>query len=249
MSRPTLLVLTLLVLWQIVLVPMIFRRVDEGAQVRSVRRYGRSMRLLNRRHARTFAMASSSHGATSVADEVSYVTPRITGPRDELFVPGAGRRPGDGQGGRRPASAGQEGPMYRAELTEARRNMIKRRRRSLTILITGSVVSLMLAFLVGGALPALAATAFCLGLGGYVYFLRTQALRDRERRTWREDRAADRVVHPYERLIAEEDFDEVPDTMVRIDDDHIELHNLDTIDLTGVYNEGDYADLRERRAS
>src|SRR5580693_2712190 len=104
MSRPTLLIMTLIVLWLIVLVPMIFRRVDDGAQVRSVRRYGRSMRLLNRRHVRTFSMASGSRSATSAVDEVSYMAPRINGPRDELFVPGAGRRPGDGQGGRRPAS-------------------------------------------------------------------------------------------------------------------------------------------------
>ena len=44
MSRPTLLVLTLLVLWLIVLVPMIFRRVDEGAQSRSVLAGGNTRR-------------------------------------------------------------------------------------------------------------------------------------------------------------------------------------------------------------
>ena len=249
MSRPTLLVITLLVLWLIVLVPMIFRRVDEGAQVRSVRRYGRSMRLLNRRHART-TMAMASGGYDSAVAQVSYVAPRITGPRDELFVPGAGRRPGDGGGGRRPASAGQEGQMNRAEMSDARRQMMARRRRSLTILIAGSVISLLLALLVGGALLALAATAFCLGLGGYVYFLRTQALRDRERRAWREDRArtSEFAQHPMP-VVAEEYFDEIPETMVRIDDDSIDLHNLDTIDLTGIYNEADFRDLRERRAS
>src|SRR6201996_6104584 len=98
MSRPTLLVLTLLVLWLIVLVPMIFRRVDDGAQIRSARRFGRSMRLLNRQQARTMAMAS---GYRSEVGEVSYVAPRISGPRDELFVPGSGRsgRPSGGQEG------------------------------------------------------------------------------------------------------------------------------------------------------
>ena len=136
-----------------------------------------------------------------------------------------------------------------AEMTEARRSMMKRRRRSLTTLITGSVLGLLLALVVGGALFALMAIAFCLGLAGYVYFLRTQALHDRERRAWREERAADRVVHPHEQAYVEEEFEEISETMVRIDDDSIDLHNMDTIDLTGVYNEDEYADLRERRAS
>ena len=78
MSSPTLLVLTLLVLWLIVLVPMIFRRVDAGAQTRSVRRYGRSMRLLSRRHVRTSALVTG--GYANGIDEVSYVQPPITGP-------------------------------------------------------------------------------------------------------------------------------------------------------------------------
>jgi hypothetical protein len=261
MSRPTLLVMVLLVLWLIVLVPMIFRRVDEGAQGRSVRRFGRSMKLLNRRHAKTSALTSSTFagGRYPEVDEVSFVAPRIAGPRDELFVPGSGRQRTqmNGEDGRRSASVGQEGQMYRGEMSDARRQMMARRRRSLTILIAGSVISLMLTILVGGALFALAAIVFCLGLGGYTYFLRTQALRDRERRAWREERSHERAPQQYEVEQDEEYFDsaelpEIPETMVRIDDDHIDLHNLDTMDLTGVYNEADYRDyrdLRERRAS
>jgi hypothetical protein len=256
MGKPTLLVLTLLVLWLIVLVPMIFRRVDDGAQVRSVRRYGRSMRLLNRRHAHTtMAMAAggSGFGRTrydSVVDEVRYVTPRVQGPRDELFVPGAGRRRVEVGGGPGPARGTVEGPMKdRSEMSDARREMMARRRRSLTILIAGSIISLLLALAVGGVLFALAATAFCLGLGGYVYFLRTQALRDRDRKAWREDRTPERIVHHHETVTEDEYFDEIPATMVRIDDDHIDLHNLDTIDLTGIAEEIGYRDLRERKAS
>ena len=93
MSRPTLLVLTLLVLWLIVLVPMIFRRVDEGAQVRSVRRFGRSMRVLNRRHTHALATGDTArYRADRNIDRepVSYIAPPISGPRDELFVPGSG---------------------------------------------------------------------------------------------------------------------------------------------------------------
>ena len=234
MSRPTLLVVTLLVLWLIVLVPMIFRRVDEGAQARSVRRFGRSMRLLNRRHAAhdghdvraTTGPATWRPGSTDHATSCSYRGPAV-------------RRP----------PAGQEGQMHRGDMSDARRQMMARRRRSLTVLIAGSVLSLLLAFVVGGTLLALASTMFCLGLGGYVYFLRTQALRDRERRAWREERAHERVPHHRDQAVAEEYFDEVPETMVRIDDDNIELHNLDTMDLTGVYNEADFEDARERRAS
>ena len=137
----------------------------------------------------------------------------------------------------------------RTEMSDARREMMARRRRSLTILIAGSIISLLLAFAVGGVLFALAATGFCLGLGGYVYFLRTQALRDRERRAWREDRTTERVVHHHETVTEDEYFDEIPATMVRIDDDHIDLHNLDTIDLTGIAEEIGYRDLRERKAS
>jgi hypothetical protein len=243
MSRPTLLVLTLLVLWLIVLVPMIFRRVDEGAQVRSVRRFGRSMRVLNRRHTHALVSAYSPRNRVdrdADRDPVSYVAPPISGPRDELFVPGSGRRP---------MPAGREGQMKRADMSDGRRKMMARRRRSLTVLIAGSAISLLLAFAIGGALFAVAATGFCLGLGGYVYFLRTQALRDRERRAWRSERVATRAPHEHESYAVEEYFDEIPETMVRIDDDSIDLHNLDTIDLTGVYNEADYRDLRERRAS
>ena len=143
--------------------------------------------------------------------------------------------------------------MNRADMSDGRRKMMARRRRSLTVLISGSVISLLLAFAIGGTLLALASTGFCLGLGGYVYFLRTQALRDRERRAWRSDRAVARQpherLHEDERYEVEEYFDEIPETVVRIDDDHVDLHTLDTIDLTGVYNEADYPELRERRAS
>ena len=139
--------------------------------------------------------------------------------------------------------------MNRAEMSDARRQMMARRRRSLTVLSAGSGLSLMLAFVLGGVLLAFAATVFCVGLGGYVYFLRTQALRDRERHAWRTERAVDRVVHRHDVAVVEEYIDEVPETVVRIDDDHLDLHNLDTIDLTGIYNAEDYRDIRERRAS
>jgi hypothetical protein len=259
MGSPALLVVTLLILWLIVLVPMIFRRVDDGAPARSMRRYGQSMRLLNRRHARGPKYLNETAEA---GYPVSYVAPRITAARDEVFVPGARGRTAVAvavEGGRRLTSAGREGQMYRAEMSDARRQMLARRRRSLTILIGGSAMSLLLAFLVGGTLLALAATAFCIGLAGYVFFLRSQALRDRERHSLRSERALDRShveEHLHDRYEEryderyEEEFEQPPVTMVRIDDDNIELHNLDTIDLTGVYNEAEFvSDQRQRRAS
>jgi hypothetical protein len=224
MSQPTLLVFTLLVLWLIVLVPMIFRRVDDAAPARSIRRFGRSMRLLNPGHAEPMVlMSSNSNGRGTRGVQVT----------------------------RRPAPSAREGTMHvthQQEMSEARRQMMARRRRSLTILSVGSVISLLLAFVAGGFLTALLATGFCLGLGGYVYFLRSQALRDRERREHREEREAMRQRRPFEQAEEHEEFRPPPDSMVRLDDDTLELHNMDTVDLTGVYDAMDEP-VRQRRAS
>jgi hypothetical protein len=256
MSRPTLTVLTLLVLWLIVLVPMIFRSVDERAQLRSVRRFGRSMRLLNRGHVKAGGVSSSSVG-TEYSD-VTYVQPKITSAREELFVSGSrGHVRADADldlemAARRPVPAAQEAQMYseeHLEMSAARRKMMARRRRSLTILGIGSVLGLLLSFVVGGALIAVATTMFVLGLGGYVYFLRSQALHDRERREHRQERAAARRPHSYEVAEAGEYVEELPASAVQIDDDSIELHNLDTIDLTGVYAEESFEPVARRRAS
>ena len=82
-------------------------------------------------------------------------------------------------------------PVDRSEMTEARAQMMARRRRSLTILIAGTVLFLALALFMGGImwLPGLGFTA---GLGGYFWFLRSQARKDRERRLHRQQRAAQR---------------------------------------------------------
>jgi hypothetical protein len=262
MGKPTFMVLTLILLWLIVLVPMIFRSVDERAQERSVRRFGRSMRLLNRRHVlASGGGAEFGSGRGREFAEASYVGPRITVARDELFVTGARggvRAPVDTDvemAVRRPEYVPQEAQMRfteRSEMSAARRQMMARRRRSLTILSVGSVVSLLLAFTVGGTLVAAAATLFSLGLGGYVYFLRTQALHDRERREHREHREHRVAEHrpvTHDLSTAPEYFPEPADTMVRIDDDSVDLHNLDTIDLTGLYTEQGFVPAAERRAS
>jgi hypothetical protein len=221
MSQPTLLVFTLLVLWLIVLVPMIFRRVDDAAPDRSIRRFGRSMRLLNRGHAEPMVLMSSN----------------------------SNRRPGRStDAARRSMPAAREGTMHTTEVSAARQQMMARRRRSLTILTGGSAISLLLAFVMGGTLTAIAATGFCLALGGYVYFLRSQALHDRERREHREERATMRRPRSSEIDDDREEFEPPPESIVRLDDDNVELHNMDTIDLTGVYNEADEP-VVQRRAS
>jgi len=249
--NPTLTVVVLLVLWLIVVVPMIVRRSDDRAPERSVRGFGRAMRALNRRHA-------DPHRSLSVTDDdASYVRPRIAGPRDEVFVVGADRHPG-ARGSknvavRRPVPAAQEALMYpvdHSELSAPRQQMMSRRRRSLSILGGGSMLLLVLAVMLGGALVWALTLLFSAALGGYVYFLRTQALRDRERREHRQQRATARRTRSYDVTESEEYFAEPPASVVRIDDDDVTLHNLDTVDLTGLYNEqATDAPEAQRRAS
>ena len=130
-------------------------------------------------------------------------------------------------------------PVDRSDMSAARRKMMARRRRSLTILFAGTAFFGMLALIMGGMLWAIE-VPFLLGLGGYLYFLRSQALRDRARRTNRMSRTRDRHA-TVGRDLTDDDaapgFEEPPASMVRIDDGDIELHNMDTIDLTGVYAE------------
>jgi len=253
MGSPTLTVSVLLVLWLIVIVPMIFRRHDAGAQERSVQRFGQAMRSLSRRT--TVFGGASSRPLARAADpeDATYVRPAIDTEREELFV--TGTRPAKNPAStavRRPVPAAQEALMYpveRSEMSAARQHMMARRRRSLSILGGGSFLMLMLALVVGGGLFWTAAVFFLLGLGGYLYFLRSHALRDRERRANRQDRHSVGRLHSYDATEREEYFAEPPASVVRIDDDDLALHNLDTIDLTGLYSEELAESLAQRRAS
>jgi len=123
-----------------------------------------------------------------------------------------------------------------------------RRQRSLGLLTIGAAASGMAALIMGGALWLLAAP-FVLGLAGYLYFLRSQALHDRERRTTRQLRAAQRRGGGYDATSDLGRFDALPESVVRIDDDDIELHNLDTVDLTGLYNAEAGEAAAQRRGS
>ena len=140
-------------------------------------------------------------------------------------------------------------PVDRSEMSASRTQMMARRRRSLTILGAGSVVFVLLALFMS-TLMWLVAVPFLLGLGGYMYFLRTQALSDRARLHQRQERAARRTGPGYDATQQTQHFAQAPTTVVSIDDDDLELHNLDTVDLTGLYNdEHSVAAEEQRRAS
>ena len=231
MLSPMMTVFVLTVLWLIVVVPMLVRRSDLKRRERSVDGFGRAMRALGRNSQASRAEA-----------------------RAEVFVPRERRATAPAEAARRPVPAPQEAlmhPVDRSQMSAARAQMMRRRRRSLTILIAGTALFGMLALGMGGALW-LIETPFLLGLGGYLYFLRTQARRDRERRVSRQQHARAVRTSSYDATDTEviARFEEAPQSVVRIDDDDIELHNMDTIDLTGLYNEELAAEAAvQRRAS
>ena len=255
MTSPMLTVLVLAVLWLIVVVPMIVRRHDDRAHERSVEQFGRSMRALTRRHVALSRPAVSRRADVDDTRQAvrrvagPRTSPRMTEPRRELFVPGA-RPAALAPSMRRPVPAAEEALMYpvdRTEMSPARLQMMVRRRRSLAILSIGSVATLVLALVLGGVLwvPAL---LFLAGLGGYVYFLRSQVLRDRERREARQVRASAHGPISYDATKDPEPYG--ADSTVRIDDDDLALHDHDTIDLTGLYAEETLAQSApQRRAS
>jgi membrane protein implicated in regulation of membrane protease activity len=226
MLSPFMTVAVLTVLWLIVVIPMVLRRNDERRRERSVDGFGRAMRALGRRPV--------------VADDA----------RTEVYVPRQNRAQLAAPA-RRPVPAAHEALMYppdRSELSAARAQMLARRRRSLSILVGGSFLFGMLALIVGGAMWLLAAP-FLIGATGYVMFLRNQALRDRARREVRQARAHARRPADYDATEEMGRFEQAPESVVRIDDDDVELMSMDTIDLTGLYNEELAPAAAQRRAS
>ncbi len=139
-------VFVLAVLWLIVVVPMVVRRNDERRRERSVDGFGRAMRALGRR--------------AGTPDEV----------RRRGLRPARRAAPTLAAPDRRPVPAAQEALMYpvdRSEMSAARAQMMARRRRSLGILVGGSVVFALLALVMGGAMWLLARRS-CSGFAGYV---------------------------------------------------------------------------------
>lgn len=236
-------VVVLAVLWLIVVVPMIFRRHDERRREKSVDGFGKAMRALGRR-----AHPVHDHGHSDTRSHVFVPSTRSTEQPASAPAPSVSTR--------RPVPVAQEALMYpvdRSEMSDARTAMMARRRRSLGVLGAGTVVLVPTALMLGGLMWLLSAP-FGLGLVGYLWFLRSQAQRDRDRRYNRQVRAAARRVRSTD-ITADSARRPVPEmaapaeSVVRIDDDDIELHSMDTIDLTGLYNEALAEASVQRRAS
>jgi len=225
---PMMTVFVLAVLWAIVVVPMVFRGRDERRRERSVDGFGRAMRAMGRR-------PSASRASEAVRQEVYVPRTRAEAPANPT---------------RRPVPAAQEAlmhPVDRSDMSEARAHMMARRRRSLSILGLGTLVFLPVALFVGG-LTWLLALPFTVGLAGYLYFLRSQATRDRARRENRQQRATATRTRGVDATEKPVEFAEMGPTVVRIDDDDFELQDFDTIDLTGLYTE-ELDQTAARRAS
>lgn len=245
MLSPMMTVIVLAVLWLIVVIPMLVKRNDDRAGERSAARFSSAMRALSARR----SLATLTRPAPQ-ADLEPTQAPRFD-PHAQVFVPGRALR---ADAGRRPVPAAMEATLYpdriaRADLSEARRQMLARRRRSLTLLTVGTLLGLLWAVAAGGMLAWLVALVFTGSLGGYLLFLRNQALRDRDRRQSRLQRSGLRQSHGYEATERFTTHQAAESTAVRIDDEDVELRGMaDTIDLTGLYVDEEFDERSMRRA-
>ena len=209
---PFMTVAILTVLWLIVVVPMIVHRGDKAARTRAQSRTRRRVELTQ-----VVSPASDSHRLWPAHGA-------------------AGSHPARPHAARGPVLAAEETTMesvHQTDISAPREAMLRRRRRSLSVLAVGSVISVLLAGVTGGATWFIAG-AFVLGTVGYFYSLRKQALRDRERRAARQLRAAHR---PWEVDTNRSSSARPAESAVRIDDEDVELYAMDTVDLSGVYVE------------
>lgn len=244
MISPTMTVLVLAVLWLIVVIPMLVKHKDDRAGERSVARFGGAMRALSSRS----PLAANTRPAAA-EDRAS----RRPATHAQVFVPGGPPRPQVPPAGRRPVPAAMEAVMYpdqiaKADMSAARRQMMARRRRSLTVLAAGTVIGLLWGVAAGGALAWTVGLLFIAALGSYLMFLRNQALHDRDRRQQRQQRSGLAKPRGYD---ATEQFPyrADADTVVRIDDEDVELRGVaDTVDLTGLYVEEQFDERSMRRA-
>lgn len=243
MISPMMTVVVLAVLWLIVVVPMIFKARDDRAGQRSAAKFGSAMRALSTR--RSLGVLARP---VSQDDVKSHVAPALT--HAQVFVPGGATR---AAAARRPVPAAMEAVMYpdrvaKADMSEARRQMMVRRRRSLGLLISGTLLGLLWGVAAGGTLAWMVGVLFLASLSGYLLFLRNQALRDRDRRESRLQRSGLRTSHGYD-ATHELAYQTDTDTVVRIDDEDIELRGMaDTVDLTGLYVEEEFDERPMRRA-
>ncbi len=243
MISPTMTVLVLAVLWLIVVIPMLVKHKDDRAGERSVARFGGAMRALSTRR----PLGPLARPAAAESAEAR------SGSRAQVFIPGGPARPQVPPAGRRPVPAAMEAVMYpdqiaKADMSEARRQMMGRRRRSLAILTAGTVIFLLWALAAGGAFVWTLGLLFLAGLASYLLFLRNQALHDHDRREHRQQRSGLKTPRSYD---ATEQFAvrTAADNVVRIDDEDVNLHGVaDTIDLTGLYVDEHFDERSMRRA-
>lgn len=244
-------VAVLAVLWLIVVVPMVVRRNDERRRDRMITGFGYAMRALGRRaNAGSVADVFVPSRARTQADDRQSLDQQVT---ERIADIESTREAAPVVPGRRPMPSAQEALMYpvdREQMSEARAAMMRRRRRALGTLVVGAIGFTAAALFMGGLMFWAPAALFLLGLGGYLYFLRDQALKDRDRRAGRLERAVERRASGYDATTDEApQFVPLPESVVRIDDDDLELQNMDTIDLTGIYTEELVEQTAQRRAS
>jgi len=246
MLSPMMTVLVLAVLWAIVVVPMLLKYWNERAGERSVAHWRGAMRALATRK----SLGALARPAPLDDLGASSVTAKSRPSRPQVFVPGGASRVAPAT--RRPVPAAMEAVMYpdrigRADMSEARRQMMQRRRRTLTTLGAGAVIGMLWGIAAGGTFAWTIAAISVAGLGGYLYFLRTQALRDRDRRENRVRRSGLEYNRGYDATETADYY--VGDTEVRIDDEDVALVGIaDTIDLTGLYSDEQFDDRPMRRA-
>ncbi|MDQ1722359.1 MAG: hypothetical protein QOI26_2093 [Pseudonocardiales bacterium] len=243
MISPTMTVLVLAVLWLIVVIPMLVKHKDDRAGERSVARFGGAMRALSSRS------PLAAHTRPAAAED------RVSRPANhaQVFIPGGPSRPQVPPAGRRPVPAAMEAVMYpdqiaKADMSDARCQMMARRRRSLAVLTAGTIIGLLWGLAAGGMLAWTIGLLFLVSLGSYLLFLRNQALHDRARREQRQQRSGLAKPRGYN---ASEQFPyrADADTVVRIDDEDVELRGVaDTVDLTGLYVEEQFDERSMRRA-
>jgi hypothetical protein len=246
MVSPMMTVVVLAVLWLIVVIPMLIKRSDDRAGERSVARFGGAMRSLSSRSLGILARPIAEDEQENPAREARA----SRAARAQVFVPGGSMNAANAA--RQPVPAAMEAVMYpdrvaKEDLSQARRQMMARRRRSLFVLGLGTIAGLLWGVAVGGMLAWGVGVLFTAGLVGYLGFLRNQALRDRDRRQTRLSRSGSARAGADEATQTAAFY--AGETAVRIDDEDAELRGLaDTVDLTGLYVEEPYDDRAMRRA-
>ena len=248
MISPMMTVVVLAVLWLIVVIPMLVKHKDDRAGARSAARFGSAMRALSARTTLGAVARPTSRHESSRAEDAGSAPVES---HAQVFVPGGVAAV---SATRRPVPAAMEAVMYpdrvpKSDLSEPRRQMMARRRRSLISLVTGTLAALLWGMAAGSTVATVIGVGFLIALGSYLLFLRNQARRDRERRVARLQRSSMQLRHGYD-ATEELAYQAAADTtVVRIDDEDVELRGMaDTIDLTGLYVEEEFDERPMRRA-